>query len=363
MKLNYIDSIRGVAILMVILGHIGQEVRGLSLIPHLLTSYGQMGVQLFFVASAYTLCLSASNRITESHQIKKYAIRRFFRIAPLYYIGLIVYFLFDLSLLWNKNGTFSLPEKYTLINVLSNLFFFHGFYPPANNNIVPGGWSIGTEMAFYVVFPLLFYYFKKWTSGSFGKALLILLVVFIISQLIFVLVYNFMGLLVKNNNFLYYNLVNQISVFCVGIVFFLFEKNTLFTKDWKFDLIVFVALTSISLVLWNCNWLNIFSVIPVLSAISFVFLINIFNKNNKLNLNFLLRIGAVSYSMYIIHFIFLFFSALVSLKFSQFINKNIILVVMYLLTVMVTFVFASISERYIEKPFINIAKKIIHKIH
>lgn len=362
MKLNYIDSIRGVAILMVILGHIGQEVRGLSLIPHLLTSYGQMGVQLFFVASAYTLCLSASNRKKESNPIKKYAIRRFFRIAPLYYTGLIGYFILELFLFWNKNGMLSLPEKYTFVNVLSNLLFLHGFYPPANNIIVPGGWSIGTEMAFYVLFPFLFYYTKKMTKGNFSLAIILLTTLVVLTQLVLIISYLLTGLLLKNNDFLYYNLFNQLSVFCVGIIYFLFEKYIVFRMNWKFDLLVFVLLTYLSLSLWYSDWPNIFSVIPLLTAISFIFLINIFKKISKLNFNILIRIGTVSYSMYIIHFIFLNFSSLVSLKFSEYINKNIILIVMFLLTAMATFIVAIISERYIEKPFINIGKKIIFKI-
>lgn len=347
---------------MVIFGHVGQEVRRLTFLPHLLVSYGQMGVQLFFVASAYTLCLSATNRASETQPLKKYAIRRFFRIAPIYYLGILGYFLIALFLVWHKTGLLSMPNKYNFINVFTNVFFLHGFYPPANNTIVPGGWSISTEMAFYVLFPFLFYYGNKIAAFSVKKGMLLLLTIFILSQLLLLLIWYATGLYVQNNNFLYYNLVNQLPVFCVGITYFLIEKKVKFNTDWKLDLIGFISLTLLSLLLWNSNWQNIFSVIPFISAISFIFLMNVFKKVDKLNFKFLVKIGTVSYSMYIIHFVLLNFSGSISRQLSEVVNKNILLVVLFLITVIITFFAAVISEKYIEKPFIAMGRKIIAKM-
>ena len=58
-KLDYIDIARGIAILMVMLVHTSQAVNGVSQLVGDIDRYGQMGVQLFFVASAYTLCFSS----------------------------------------------------------------------------------------------------------------------------------------------------------------------------------------------------------------------------------------------------------------------------------------------------------------
>lgn len=362
MKLKHIDSIRGIAILMVILGHIGQEIKGLSFFPNLFTSYGQMGVQLFFVASSYTLCLSATNRIGESNPIKKYAIRRFFRIAPVYYLGLLGYFLFELLLYWNKTGLITIPNKYTFLNVLTNVFFVHGFYPPANNTIVPGGWSIGTEMAFYVVFPFLFFYCNKKASFSLKTGIVQLFLVVLFSQLLLFLICLFTGYSVENNGFVYYNLINQFPVFCVGILFYFLEQNAVFKKNWKFDALAFVTLTAVNLILWKSDLKNVFSIIPIIAALSFVFLISVFRKNDKLNFNFLVKIGTVSYSMYIIHFVLLNFSGSLSTKLSGIVNKNILLVALFSITVFVTFLLAMLSEKFIEKPFIELGRKLINKL-
>ena len=142
---------------MVILVHTCLKVNDLSILTLVIAKYGQMGVQLFFIASAYTLCLSASRRKKERHPIIKFGIRRYFRIALAYYLGILLYFFISLIESQSTHGIFIIPEKYNAINIISNLTFVHGFFPPANNNIVPGGWSIGTEMAFYALFPALFY--------------------------------------------------------------------------------------------------------------------------------------------------------------------------------------------------------------
>jgi peptidoglycan/LPS O-acetylase OafA/YrhL len=92
-KLDYIDVLRGIAILMVMLVHTSQAVNGVSQLVGDIARSGQMGVQLFFVASAYTLCFSRIRRAEEKQLLFSFWIRRFFRIAPLYYVAAIAYFL------------------------------------------------------------------------------------------------------------------------------------------------------------------------------------------------------------------------------------------------------------------------------
>lgn len=226
MKLNCIDSIRGIAILMVILTHTGQSVAGLSVPVQYLAAYGQMGVQLFFIASAYTLCLSATTRRGEQHRIRKYAIRRFFRIAPVYYAGIALYFLVGAVSNQAEAHRFIPGEQYTPMNILANVLFIHGFVPEANNVVVPGGWSIGTEVAFYVLFPALFSMMSRQRSFGIVQGIRSLAVVMIFSQAVLVLVCRVTGLPMQNNSFLYYNLVVQLPVFILGMsLFFIDQKN------------------------------------------------------------------------------------------------------------------------------------------
>ena len=67
-KYEYIDAVRGYATLMVIAVHLSQRL-DMSSFLGLLAEYGQMGVQLFFIASAYTLSLSYERRINEKYSL------------------------------------------------------------------------------------------------------------------------------------------------------------------------------------------------------------------------------------------------------------------------------------------------------
>src|SRR5258706_12328202 len=99
-------------------------------------------------------------RIEEEDRLKKYLIRRFFRIAPLYYFGIIWYFLYRSVQISLNTGSLQAAGGYTVINMLANFSFVYGFYPPAHKSIFPGGFSVCIGMAFFFCFPGPFLYFK-----------------------------------------------------------------------------------------------------------------------------------------------------------------------------------------------------------
>lgn len=149
---EFIDSLRGLAILGVMGFH---SVFSLAAPAGRFTGvlgHGWLGVQLFFVASALTLCMSANARAAqEDAPWRNFFVRRFFRIAPLYYFGIVLYGIYDYT-----ECVFHLPRSEQASGWLANLFLVHGWIPRWFNNIVPGGWSIGVEFSFYMLFPLLF---------------------------------------------------------------------------------------------------------------------------------------------------------------------------------------------------------------
>jgi peptidoglycan/LPS O-acetylase OafA/YrhL len=158
-KLDYIDAVRGLAILGVLMVHTTQY--GINNLPSAVfrsLSEGARGVQLFYLASAFTLFLSFHNRKkNERFPMKNFFIRRFFRIAPMYYLG-ICYYLFQDGLgarYWLGDMT-----HISSLNILSNFLFLHGLNPYWINSVVPGGWSIAVEVTFYLLLPLLFYKIK-----------------------------------------------------------------------------------------------------------------------------------------------------------------------------------------------------------
>jgi peptidoglycan/LPS O-acetylase OafA/YrhL len=273
LKYKYIDSIRGIAILLVILVHTGRSVIGLDSYLEYLVLYGQMGVQLFFIASAFTLCLSTQSRVEEKNFLFNFYTRRFFRIAPAYFlIGILGYFILRTLMLYLKTGIWVVPEIYTIPNVLSNLFFYHGLNV-YGNNLVPGGWSIGTEMLFYLIFPFTFFFLKK-KLNSIPRIMIFPLVVFIVSQ---VIIFYYQGIMVYNNSFIYFNILNQAPVFSCGIsLYFLHKYKILESIPTYVFILAFIVFSLLAIYFgWGISRERsfYFGLVPFLSSISFIGLV------------------------------------------------------------------------------------------
>jgi peptidoglycan/LPS O-acetylase OafA/YrhL len=161
----YIDSLRGWAILLVILTHaalgqaaidglVGVNVGPGLMLPSALATFcgaAVFGVPLFFVATALSQYFSWRTReITDAASLRDYFIRRFFRIAPLFYAAIAFYlWLFG----WGPRAF--APTGIGLSDVLVTAIFMHGWKWNAINSVVPGAWSLGATAMFYVGLPVL----------------------------------------------------------------------------------------------------------------------------------------------------------------------------------------------------------------
>jgi peptidoglycan/LPS O-acetylase OafA/YrhL len=363
-KLDYIDILRGIAILMVMLVHTSQAVNGVSQLVGDVARYGQMGVQLFFVASAYTLCFSRIKRAGEKKPLIAFWIRRFFRIAPLYYVAIFVYFLAES----NMHILALIKMPYSLYNfetISANILFVHGFVLSANNNIVPGGWSIGTEMAFYLLFPLLFSLFDRAYKQSGIISLYALVCMSILLNITIQLaIGQFLVIDLNNNSFIYYNLINQLPVFLMGMtIFFHHHYRIPVQLSIPIQIAIFVIVTIAGIILLPSqkHWL-IAVFLPVISGISFVFLVNILRELRYANI-FLAKIGQASYSMYIFHFMFAWYLVPgIGLILKKGISPELLLVGSILLVTSFTFAVAKLSQKYIEAPGILFGKTLISKL-
>lgn len=362
-NLAYIDVLRGIAILMVIIIHTSQPVSGLSNFTGYIDRYGQMGVQLFFVASAYTLCHSFVGRSEEQKPLVSFFIRRFFRIAPLYYFAIIAYCLLDPII--HILSIIQLPvSAYNLGTIGANILFIHGFIISANNNIVPGGWSIGTEMAFYGLFPMLFALFA-WAYKQWGILSLYGLVGFSIclNILVQLAIDHYFSITIVNNGFIYFNLINQLPVFLLGMtVFFHHQYHIPFPCSMTTQIGLFSLMTIIvSIAIQQPqNW--ILRITPVAAGISFMLLLNILKELNYSN-SFLEQIGKVSYSMYIFHFMFAWYLVVgVAMLLGKDILPELVLIFSVVLVTGFTSSLAKLSQQYIEVPGIQFGKLLISKM-
>lgn len=227
-RLDFVDALRGWAFLGVLLLHVSQAVPGLPDLVEAFTSQGARGVQLFYVASAFTLFLSMDLRRTrESRPYLAFFCRRFFRIAPLFWFAIFGY-----TLLYGFEARHWAPDGIGWPHVLLTASFLHGWHPETITSVVPGGWSIAVEMTFYLTIPFLF---RKVRTPTAAIACLFASTVFALGAgwlTEFLLLPHYSAdshYLVSTFRFLWFPA--QLPVFFVGITLYLLLKHRLLGSD------------------------------------------------------------------------------------------------------------------------------------
>jgi peptidoglycan/LPS O-acetylase OafA/YrhL len=349
-RLSFIDSLRGLAILGVLLVHCGQEGSSEDLPPAFkaVTEAGSQGVVLFFIVSAFTIFLSLENQKKQRYKRYTFYFKRFLRIAPLYYLG-ICFFTF---IGYEGKLRFKSPEFFlnlTLTNSLSPNFI---------NSLVPGGWSISVEFLFYFLAPLLFLLIR-----SIYHCLAFVLLALIIR---FLLVTYFSGALAGDIDplFTYYFLPNHLFVFGMGFLLYFL------VKDEKPNLVYQLVL--LFSILAGSVFLNRFMplLFPLHYFFSIVFVIGALylstGRGVIINNRPLQYLGKISYSMYLVHFIVLLYMQ--RYNFNDIVDdyslKGLLLNLSYrysMLLVITVFV-SYFSYKFIEVPFQNLGKKLVYTL-
>lgn len=102
-------------------------------------AWGAYGVVLFYSLSSFSLFLAHSEEV-EGVSLKRYFAKRFFRIAPMFYLVLLANFL------WTGFGA-------NFKTIVLSLLFLHDLLPDTANVIPRGAWSVGVETLFYLLLP------------------------------------------------------------------------------------------------------------------------------------------------------------------------------------------------------------------
>ena len=102
-NLANLDVLRGVAIISVLIGHAWPTA--LSVPKSLTLFFGQFGVILFFFLSGFLM----DRTYAERPQLLPFAIRRLFRILPMYWVSILL--------------IVALEGGWTLRDVIANAFF------------------------------------------------------------------------------------------------------------------------------------------------------------------------------------------------------------------------------------------------
>jgi peptidoglycan/LPS O-acetylase OafA/YrhL len=327
-----IDILRAFAVLPVIIFHFNQ-----SFFP-----LGYLGVDIFFVISGYLITQIILKDFSNNYfSFSGFYTRRMKRILPTFLFVITTSLFFALTIFFISD------VKNFAKSIISSLFFIPNFffwitggYFGQNDELKPllHLWSLGIEGQFYLFCPILLYIFYK-TKLDINKTFFFILLISLIS----------FGL----NIFLIYKGHRD-------SIFFLFPF-----RIWEFGLGMLAAIiarekikylyfeknrTLIGLSLIVINYTFKFSVIPDSSLICIGTALLLLKKNttnyffNKLfNLNILIFIGLISYSLYLWHWPIA--------SFLKYINTDKLSSYLILFGLFLTFSLSFLSFKYIESFF------------
>lgn len=213
MRDHIIDYYRALAVILVTVYHIQMGIGngtyallyGFDLYAPL--NNGWIGVGIFFIISGYCMGASTARDLAKQVTFKNssiYLLKRFIRIAPAYYVSIVVW-----CVLIN---VFSITKKPTgMFDIVTHSLFIHNLIPETLYSINGPYWSIGVEMQFYFLLPFIII-----IANSMLKKLALLCVCAVMTYL----VYNSgLGEVYK------VGLANYLSLFVAGWIMYEYKES------------------------------------------------------------------------------------------------------------------------------------------
>jgi peptidoglycan/LPS O-acetylase OafA/YrhL len=362
-RLAWLDSLRGVAILGVVLVHCGQRPLSHPLLAHLAAA-GQYGVQLFFVISAITISLTYRRHVkkygTTLKAVLAWLTRRVFRIWPLYASAAFFYSIERLFLSHWAPPPAADPDGWA---ILANLALVNAWIPSANG-VVPGGWSIGVEATFYSAFPMLMIAWKR----PYFPMMLMLLAAGLVTISEFANYESLGTFAITNNSFFYFWPPTQIPVILIGCAFFVIflseDSGVKRPNPWAAG-VLFAIFSCVGLALGT--WGNLFhGLAPSIFALAFccLALVAASDRVGVIANRWMTRIGVCSYGIYLIHFaaIDLARLALKGLGLNKAVAGPLLLLAIYLSVLAISYSIAACARRLIELPGIELGKRLSFRL-
>lgn len=350
--LSGLNGLRAIAAVAVVISHIVLESNGLGLRPFLFGANAEgnpnvwllanYGVTIFFCLSGFliTYLLLFEKEAKGQINIKSFYLRRLLRIWPLYYLYLLIalIILFCFQIYFDvKQIFFYIFFAANVPFILSNALVFLAHY-----------WSIGVEEQFYLIWPWV----ANRPVNKILKTTCLITVILIVLKLFFWILQMKSGLEIP------YKIMTVTRFQCMligGIGAILYYKRhplfLLFSTNIAVQIGSWLVLLLVSVNRFHASALGdeIISIITV-----FIIVAQATKKNLIINLDLPIFnfIGRISYGIYIIHPLVIFFYTKVLGNMSMpFIIKYIIVFGLILST---TIFLAYLSYRYYEKRFLII---------
>lgn len=333
----FLDGMRAVAVLSVIAYHINP-----NWIPR-----GYLGVDIFFVISGFVIAMATQHKSQGASfwsMLTSFYGRRFRRIVPALVVCLIVTSLFTTAFVPETWLSQSLPVTGAAAFFgLSNFVLANGvdyFSPVTEFNPYTHTWSLGVEEQFYLLFPLFFY---PWMIGKKLRRELALTVLLFSAATSFAI---WLWLLSASPLNAFYQVYSRFWELAAGVLLYMFLPR--FTgRSWHQAFPVLAAAGMIASFYMPLptdlgKFANTGMVASTLLLIAALISSADGALSRSLSSNSATSIGRRSYSLYLWHW-----PVIVLLRWTWGVEG----LLHTSIAVVVTFVLAEISYRYVETPF------------
>ncbi len=349
-KINYrsdIDGLRAIAVIGVILYH--SEI---NIGDNLIFSGGFLGVDVFFVISGYLI----TSIILKEHLIKNHFSflnfykRRVRRLVPALLFVLLASFILAYVIL------LPIQFKSFLNSILSSIFFYSNLYfhysgQAYGQTILSGQpllhtWSLSVEEQFYILYPIIFIFLLN----VFKERVKFIFYIFIITSVIFSSYIS-----ESHSSFNFYMITNRAwELACGALISINHFQNEQKEKNDFWKILGFILIIFSFLYFDSANsHPSYLTLIPVLGC---CMIIDNYKKKNfvdKILTNKLfVKIGLISYSLYLWHHPILSFGKISGFTENSFLAKLILILISFFLSIL--------TFNYIEKYFRD-SKKVSFK--
>ena len=280
-----IQLLRALAVIFVVLFHL--EISGIE--------SGFLGVDVFFVVSGFLMAI-----LYKSGETKKFFERRAKRLIPAYFATVILTLIASLFLVLPSELGQVVDQSIYSLFFASNFGFWmqNSYFSKADFNPLLHLWSLGVEIQFYLIVPLLVWFFNK------SKAFLFLALL----SSFFLCIY-IVGISTKTSFFM---MPLRMWEFLIGFVvaYYLTNDGNVKFKNFSWlGVVGLVALCAIPFIKVDGSTLDrlqghpSFYALAVCIATSLVLGFGLPKafENNRVS-RFLAKIGDYSYSIYLVHF-------------------------------------------------------------
>lgn len=343
-RLNLIQVFRGLAAVMVLLGH-GNLIYNQNFNQDFLFEvflFGGLGVDFFFVLSGFIIFYVHQSDIGRRSRLKSFFTKRFIRIYPIYWVVLTLKLAASFLFAYDPE-----TSQRSFGEILKAFLLFPQDRTILSSSFLGVSWTLSYEVFFYLMFGLLIGLKPKFSKPIIGGWLLITFM-------------NFIGIIqIPQASLLLHFVFNELNLeFALGcLAAYILSRYTI---KWGMNLIYIGASLSVLSAINSNSQLTGISPVIGFGIPAMVLVIGAVSLEMKKLIkvpNVLIYLGNASYSIYLMHGFAINNITKILLKLNPEISDNLLLLnILALPIAVIALIFGCAVYSYIEKPLLSTLK-------